>query len=245
MVAGAASASNIARWNGSSWQPLDGGIGGTYPSVYSLAVRALAVYDGELIAGGSFNLAGGTPFHNIARWNGTSWQPLDGVTGGNGATVYALTVYRGELIAGGYFGSAGQIAAPRTARWNGAYWQPFRTWLSESGIPTVDPYVSALAVYNGELIAGGNFRRAGGYLSEFWARWGPVCVVADADFDGDGDVDLWDFPSFQLCFNGPNRSTADGCTVDADLDDDGDVDVADFSVFTNCYNGPNRPPKCE
>lgn len=30
----------------------------------------------------------------------------------------------------------------------------------------------------------------------------------DADFDGDGDVDLNDFATFQTCFNGPNRPPA-------------------------------------
>jgi len=43
--------------------------GGTNGDVYSLAV-----YNGELYAGGTFNMAGGISANYIARWNGTSWD---------------------------------------------------------------------------------------------------------------------------------------------------------------------------
>ncbi len=39
-------------------------------------VRALAVYNGELIAAGDFTMAGGVACNYIARWNGSSWQAL-------------------------------------------------------------------------------------------------------------------------------------------------------------------------
>jgi hypothetical protein len=64
------------------------------------------------------------------------------------------------------------------------------------------------------------------------------------DLDADGDVDLGDFDSFRVCFNGPNRPHGEGCSVEADFDDDGDVDLADFTTFQACFNGPNRPPAC-
>lgn len=63
-----------------------------------------------------------------------------------------------------------------------------------------------------------------------------------ADFDADGDVDLSDFSTLQLCFNGPNRPPVFGGCGPADMDEDGDVDLSDFSVFLSCFNGPGRPP---
>ena len=39
-------------------------------------VYALALQGGDLIVGGSFTAAGGTPVSSIARWNGSAWQPL-------------------------------------------------------------------------------------------------------------------------------------------------------------------------
>jgi len=67
---------------------------------------------------------------------------------------------------------------------------------------------------------------------------------AAQDADEDGDVDLADFTSFQVCFNGPNRPhRREGCGG-ADFDSDGDVDLADFTSFQLCFNGPNRRPRC-
>ena len=119
-IAGNVFANYIAPWDGTSWQPLGSGMGGTaYPFVY-----ALTVYNGELIAGGLFTTAGGNPANYVARWNGATWQPLGSGMGGSSPQVYALTVYNGELIAGGNFATAGGNAASRIARWNGSAWQP-------------------------------------------------------------------------------------------------------------------------
>jgi len=57
-----------------------------------------------------------------------------------------------------------------------------------------------------------------------------------ADFDDDGDVDLNDFITFQLCFVGSNNPRAPGCAR-PDLDRDGDVDLADFLIFQQNFTG--------
>jgi hypothetical protein len=62
-------------------------------------------------------------------------------------------------------------------------------------------------------------------------------VLACADFDHDGDVDLSDFAHFQACFGGPDQPVGAGC-VDADLEGDGDCDLADFGVFVMQFTGP-------
>jgi hypothetical protein len=72
------------------------------------------------------------------------------------------------------------------------------------------------------------------------------CHTPPQDADGDGDVDLVDFLTFQTCFNGPNRpyaATLPECQC-LDDDKDADVDLADFLVFQGCFNGPNRPAGC-
>lgn len=60
-TAGGASASYIARWNGSDWSPLGSGMNGY--------VRALAL-DGKrgFYAGGNFTTAGGKSSTYIAAW---------------------------------------------------------------------------------------------------------------------------------------------------------------------------------
>lgn len=65
------SASNIAAWNGVTWRALGAGANNI--------VRTLAVApDGTLWAGGVFTAAGGLTLPDrVARWNGSTWFPID------------------------------------------------------------------------------------------------------------------------------------------------------------------------
>jgi hypothetical protein len=186
-VAQGAPCNRIARWTGSAWEALGGGVdaGSEHTSVYGLVI-----YNGELIAGGDFTIAGGAECENVARWNGSQWQPLGWLNervlslavhngelfaGGNrwtgsywqslGVTwVEALTVYNGELIAGGLFTTAGGVPCNRVARWAAAgEWQPLGAG--------VDNDVYTLTVHEGELIVGGYFATASGVASKGIARW--------------------------------------------------------------------------
>jgi hypothetical protein len=163
-IAGGVSCNSIGRWDGSSWHALGSGMGPpSSPSApWTRAVFALTTYNGELIAGGDFETAGGVTCNSIARWNGADWQPLGAGMGGY-SSVYALTVYNGELIAGGDFTTAGGVTCNRIARWDGATWQPLGSGM--------DGCVRTLLVYNGELITGGDFTTAGGVTCNSIARW--------------------------------------------------------------------------
>lgn len=157
----------IARWDGAAWLPLGAGVGGNGSSQI---VASLAVYNGELIAAGRFDLAGGIPANNIARWNGATWRSLgEGLNVPSGsAFVGALSVYHNELIAGGNFLTAGGADAACIAKWNGAIWQPLGTGVSGGYL---GPIVYCMAEYNGDLIAGGHFDVAGDTPAENIARW--------------------------------------------------------------------------
>ena len=61
-TAGGSPATNIAKWNGTSWSALGSGMGGDYPYV-----NALAVSGSDLYAGGGFTTAGGKFSACIAR----------------------------------------------------------------------------------------------------------------------------------------------------------------------------------
>lgn len=60
-------------------------------------------------------------------------------------------------------------------------------------------------------------------------------VSLTGDCDEDGDIDLVDFGSFQLCFSGAGPA-APGCEC-ADFDQDGDVDLIDFGEFQLAFTG--------
>jgi hypothetical protein len=109
---GGVAASNIAKWNGTTWSALGSG---TNDGVY-----ALAIYDdgaGEkLYAGGAFTLAGGVTAHYIARWDGTAWSALSQEPGG---IVTALAAYA-EVLGPSLY--AGGVFPNLILRWNGSTW---------------------------------------------------------------------------------------------------------------------------
>jgi len=158
--AGDASASSIARWDGTSFSEVGGGFDGQ--------VLSLAVYDDgtgpALYAGGWFTHAGGAAANHIARWDGAVWTDVGGGTDGG---VYALAVYDDgtgpALFAGGSFTTPGNYIA----KWDGASWTSLA-----SG---VDLTVVALTVFDDgsgdALYAGGFFLSAGGVGTQHIGRW--------------------------------------------------------------------------
>jgi trimeric autotransporter adhesin len=151
---GGTSASNVALFDGATWQPLGAGTDG--------AVFALANHNGELIVAGNFMSAGGVPATTrIASWNGSSWHAL-----GNGLTnwPWVLTTYNGDLIAGGSLMSTSPVALSGVARWDGTTWHPLGSGIN-GGV------VFALTVVSGELVVGGSFSFAGGIVTPNLARW--------------------------------------------------------------------------
>lgn len=161
----------IARWDGLEWTPLAGptGAGIWMSGSGNPSVRALFEHDGDLIVAGYFDTAGGVPANNIARWDGNDWAPLGpGLVGSIG--INALTVYDGELVAAGWFTHAGELPVQRIARWDGSAWNPLGSGVSGAE-SNQTPVVQALAVYQGELVVGGNFIDAGGVSVQRIARW--------------------------------------------------------------------------
>src|SRR6266568_6959681 len=160
-VVGDVFATNIAKWNGSSWTALGSGVNG--------GVSALAVSGSDLYAGGAFTMAGDSAANYIAKWNGRSWSALGSGMGGDlngygvGVSVSALAVSGGDLYAGGVFTNAGGSAANYVAKWDGNSWSALGSGM--------DDYVSALAVSGSDLYAGGFFSTAGGTAANSIAKW--------------------------------------------------------------------------
>jgi hypothetical protein len=70
------SAKNLARWDGTTWSDVGGGVtGGADAAIHALAVLDEG-YGPALFAGGRFTSAGGAAVSNVARWNGTNWSPV-------------------------------------------------------------------------------------------------------------------------------------------------------------------------
>ena len=196
-VIGGVRARHIARWDGSTWREVGGGLGGP--------VWALAVDQDQLIAGSSTWRGGGEA--GVMRWDGRSWAPLGNappadvgvllatdsglVAGGSfhradawnvarwdgtrwlamGAgfdyAVSALAEFQGSVYAGGAFDSSGATRVAGIARWNGASWEPVGGGMTGE----LGSAVYEITVHAGTLVAGGLFTRAGTLDARFLARW--------------------------------------------------------------------------
>lgn len=129
------------------------------PASAAYCLQALA--NGDLIAGGSFAVAGPTTANNVARFDGAVWSAIgDGVNG----TVNAVAeTANGDLIVGGNFTTAGGVATGSIARWDGVHW-------SALGAGTSGNVYALQVMANGDLIAGGTFSVNGAALATI-ARW--------------------------------------------------------------------------
>ena len=159
-IAGSVFATNIAKWNGSTWSALGSGVSGR--------VNVLAVSGTNLYVGGNFTNAGGVTANYVAKWDGSAWSALGsgmggGIYAGYAPQVMALAASETVLYAGGWFTTAGGVPAKSIAKWNGSSWSSLG-----SGMNNV---VSALAVSGTTLYAGGYFTTAGGASANLVARW--------------------------------------------------------------------------
>lgn len=210
---GTTAVSRIARWDGSAWQPLGSGLDGR--------VNALTTWDPDgagpatplLIAGGTFQNAGGMAAARIAAWDGTSWAALGaGLSGGSDVSVHALAAWDQDgagplnerLYAGGKFTSSGPLTMNHIAAWDGAAWSALQTGVTgSSGLKPV----SAMTTWDSdgpgplgsELVVVGSLSRVGVVDAVRIARWdgaawhafatspgGTYNGVLVADLDGPG-----------------------------------------------------------
>lgn len=147
---------HVALWDGTSWSQIGSGLNGY--------VWTLADYQGDLVAGGTFDLGNG--YYDLARWDGTAWVPLGGSFYGG---VWVLSVIGGDLYAGGSFGGIGGGPPARgIARYDGSSWN-----VVGSGVgPQVRAIAEAEDPTGTYLYVGGEITWAGeDHLSAGIARW--------------------------------------------------------------------------
>jgi hypothetical protein len=164
-VAGDIPAKSIAAWDGAHWSTLGAGFG--VPGL-GQSVNALAVWNGELYAGGDISASGVHPLHHVARWNGTDWVDVGGGTNG---VVDALVVHEGKLFAAGSFttaGGAGGVTVNRIAVFDGVSWSAVGNGVNGSEVFAL---VSVAEPSGNALYAGGSFTSAGGTSASAIARW--------------------------------------------------------------------------
>jgi hypothetical protein len=194
---------NIARWDGSRWQPLGKGVSGHGPWIpndYPFAAVNAILFDGtNLYVGGSFTNASGVGAKNVACWNGTQWSALGSGIPGFGSCLFGDCVYpvtslalvNGKLFAGGGFQNNFQDAKGHLAMWNGSTWSNVfdAEWRTDTGpyyYAVGELHVWALAASGAELYIAGNFGGIGPQPSYGFAIWhdSPAPVITGARTNG-------------------------------------------------------------
>lgn len=164
---GAATIVALARYDGSGWSSLGGGLNS---GVDALAVRP----NGDLIVGGSFGTAGGINAPGLARWDGAAWTPYGsglrrGVVMGSVRDIVVRA--NGDVVVAGEFDTAGGMPAHHVARWDGSSWHALGDGVSAgtSFSPSVADCLSQLPT--GDLLLGGQFERVGAATATGAAVW--------------------------------------------------------------------------
>ncbi len=194
--AGDSEVSYVARWDGSTWSDVGGGVSviGGGPT----GLRGVDVHYADLVIVGALDFAGGVEAINIARWNGVTWSPL-----GSGSDPYddmwgwrqaALSVasYKGLLYVGADFSDAVGDAARCLAVWDGESWEPVDGGLDGEEWP-LGPSAGDLEV-TGEgstssLLMGGNFNEANGEETDNVARY-TYCDEVTGVIEGEQSRDI-------------------------------------------------------
>lgn len=208
-LAGGTRAVGVARWNGTMWEGLGSGFYATTTTPGLGTVRALAVFNGELYAGGRFSRVGVSAADNIVKWAGTDWAalPVGGAEIGDlpccaPPQIDAMITHDDgsgpALYITGHFGFAGGYIVNSVAKWDGTIFSALGPSQFE-GFRGTDPHGRALASFDGDLYVGGDFGGAGATVNTLRiARWNGTAwesigsmgsndrVFAFHTFDGDG-----------------------------------------------------------
>ncbi len=117
-TSGSVPCAGLAVWNGVSWSEFGGGVR-PLPGSARAEVHAISSLEGDdLLIGGSFSAAGGTPALRLARWNGVDWQSMgSGIGGDQFKKVTSLARLDADtVVVGGRFTSAGGVPANNLAK---------------------------------------------------------------------------------------------------------------------------------
>ena len=220
---------------------LDGGVQGVVNSIASDVEwdPDFGEYYPRLYVGGSFSQVGSPIVNaaNVARFDWTDYQWFamgDGVND-NVNDVYVYDSDAGQtrgfgepqpsggsvVLVGGDFTQAGGAPAPRIARWDEGTWSPMGDGFNR--------FVSAIGMWQDEVIASGKFDATGSFNALHLARWtldDPPAPACPGDASGDNAVDFSDLNAVLVAFG---QSGAPGFTP-ADLDGDGSVGFSDLNA---------------
>ena len=139
---------HIMHWDGSEWQPLDGGTDGP--------IKCVKVINDELIVAGWFTYADTVLANGLARWDGERWHRVLNVPEfypGDQNYVQDVIKYHGEWYLGGNMGSVRNLV-----KWDGDSWE-----IVGGGFTGSFAQVNKLMVHDDKLYVAGSFAQCPPY----------------------------------------------------------------------------------
>lgn len=172
---------HAARWNGSAWQTLAGGINGA---------RYLTTVGNVLYAGGSVSIPGQTSLGSVAAWDGAAWSLVPGIPVNQPVSaVCAFDDGTQQLLCVGLRGTGGQslVQVLRNGVWNqlGAPFAFNSTIVGLKQLSDGSLYAMGIALQGTDGIPG--VRTVAKWDGVQWTMLpsGPMGIVFDAEvFDG-------------------------------------------------------------
>ncbi len=171
----------IAKLEGKKWVTVgDGFILGRKFEANTFRVSALAVYKGELYAGGAFCLPGAKKAASIARWNGKEWKMVGEQLGTSPyPTINSFKVYNDELyVFGDFYIKRNDKAYYYAAKWDGEKWTPLgdwwnnKEWISYGIDYETDSFtLSGRTAIDGEYYSSGQCNNKEGDYADYVLKW--------------------------------------------------------------------------
>ena len=169
-AAGVPGSSLIARWDGTAWNAVGGGLQNQFSNT-------LAVFNNQLIVGGYFDSAGGVAgTEKLAAWDGTSWHSMNAQSSSFLNSIWDLQVHddgSGDAlyVGGNYLDLAGDPALDYIARWDGTSYSAVGGTIGGAVPLIILDLLSADVGAGSRLFAAGRFLTFGGVSALNIAQW--------------------------------------------------------------------------
>lgn len=187
LYAGEKKVNSLAEWDGNTWQPIGTGIPGgvvgralTSLSRLGGYIKVIAKYDDGLLIAGDYETIGGVTASGIAHFkNSVVNEFAGGISGAYNSqggsssilSVNCILVDGQDVYIGGTFLNAGGRLVNNIARWDGKQWNDMSGGLTFSSQSSAASVSVIKKMWDGRIIVGGYFDRAGADKAASLAIW--------------------------------------------------------------------------
>lgn len=163
-VVGGNIVNSIMQWTGTYWRSLDEGLQSTPSGSFSLTDLEV-LENGDLLAVGGFNYAGGSAIDRLARWDGTDWFPVAPSSFTGSSTQYLRQI---ELLEDG---SLAGLSSSGSSRHTITVWDGIETRTLFQEPTNIAGSITGILELNNEIIVYGSFGRLGRSDADNFARY--------------------------------------------------------------------------